>query len=114
MAWRNWNGDNIVNQFESNLKNSINKTLETIFTESKGEVPLDEGVLSGSGRVVMAKKGGSVSFGGGSGTGHPLVPYAIRWHENPANFQHGRKRFYLRDPFNRLAINELMNNLRRL
>ena len=64
--------------------------------------------------VIMAPEpepAGVICFGGGLGTGHPIVPYAIRWHENSANFQKGRKRFYLKDPYNRLAGPTLKNAL---
>lgn len=116
-GWRNWRGDEIINTLNINMNFAINKTLETILTAAKGEVPLDEGILQRSGKVIMSrgkKPGGAVCFGGGSGTGHPKIPYAIKWHQHSANFQRGRKRFYLRDPFHRLVMSELQKNMRGL
>jgi len=42
-----------------------------------------------------------LSAGGGNGTGFQKVPYAIKWHEEEANFQKGRKNNYVRDPVKR-------------
>jgi hypothetical protein len=116
MGWRYWRGNQIINRTTEIVKDSINKALEDTLQESQSEVPLDEGILQHSGCVIMnsgSNPGGCVCYGGGAGTGFPIVPYAIRWHETQANFQHGRKRFYLRDPFNRVALRSFENNLRR-
>lgn len=117
MGWDSWNGDEVMNIVNTNFRSSINATLETILTVSQSEVPLDEGPLQHSGVVVMAsgnKPAGAVCYGGGTGTGRSIIPYAIKWHEKNANFQKGRKRFYLRDPFQRLALRELERNIGRI
>jgi hypothetical protein len=104
--WTNWRGDELERLVNAALCRAIEKTGHVILQASQSEVPLDESTLMKSGIVRMAANNvpvGCISYGGGSGTGFPIVPYARRWHENPANFQHGRKRFYLRDPFNRIA-----------
>jgi hypothetical protein len=110
MGWNNWRGDELVRLVNKASINAIKIAAEVVLQAAKQEVPLDERTLQDSGTIVMAD--GNIPalvicFGGGSGTGYPVVPYAIRWHEKNANFQHGRKRFYLRDPLNRLIENAL-------
>jgi len=105
--WKNWNGPRAILKMEKASRKAIKDILDDILTDAVQEVPLDEGTLQNSGMVRMhtTKPIGVVCFGGGIGTGLPKIPYARRWHENSANFQHGRKRFYLRDPFNRHVKN---------
>ena len=112
-VWRNWIGDSVTRMVEEALHKAQVDSGEIILAASKQEVPLDESTLQKSGMVI--KKGNDViiSYGGGAGTGFPIVPYAIRWHETQANFQHGRKWKYLRDPFNRLIINTYSNAIQR-
>lgn len=115
-AWRNWRGDELINQVNEAGKKSVNETLETVGAISDGQIPLDEGPLKSSKTIkIEFKKNtkGSLSYGGGKGTGKPKIPYALKWHQKQANFQHGRKRFYLRDPFNKFAPNLLNASLRR-
>lgn len=120
-GWIKWNGDIVKEKVvEANLK-AVNFTANKVLAAAKSEAPLDEGTLSASGMVVTRKLKSPVAavcFGGGRGTGLPRIPYAIRWHETQANFQHGRKWKYLKDPYNRLAsstfteaIKREMNNL---
>jgi hypothetical protein len=114
MAWRNWRGAQLVRIIENAAVKAVKDTGEIILRAAESEVPLDEGTLRNTGIVIMAPGGlpsGCVTFGGGSGTGFPIIPYALRWHQVSANFQHGRKRFYLRDPFNRLAKSTLESRL---
>jgi len=114
MGWINWRGDELTNLIINGAVRSVNKTCLVVLAAAKSEVALDEGTLMHSGTVVMAANNvpaGAVSFGGGPGTGFPIVPYAIKWHEKQANFQHGRKWKYLIDPFNRLANITLTNAL---
>ena len=113
MGWRNWRGEAVTRMVKEALNKAKIDTAEIILTESKKEVPLDEGVLERSGTVVKRRNNVFISYGGGHGTGFPIVPYAIRWHETQANFQHGRKWKYLRDPFNRLIINTYNNEIQR-
>lgn len=113
--WTRWNGRNIDNLIEGACIRAVDKTGHVILTAAKQQVPLDEGFLLRSGIVIIKYDNvpiGIVSFGGGPGTGHPKIPYAIRWHETQANFQHGRKWKYLKDPFNRLASGTLMQALK--
>ena len=112
--WQNWRGEEVLRLVNEAGIRAVFKTCEVILEAARQEVPLDEGTLSDSGRTIMATENipyGIVCFGGGPGTGFPLVPYAIRWHENSANFQHGRKRFYLRDPVNRLGERTILRAL---
>lgn len=114
MPWQNWRGNELINLIGNAAVNAVKKTGEIVIEAGKREVPLDEGILQHTGIVVMAANNlpaCCATFGGGPGTGFPVIPYAIRWHEEQANFQHGRKRFYLRDPFNRLAERTLQNAL---
>jgi hypothetical protein len=109
-GWRNWKGQELKAQVLLATRAAVRDTCHVVLEAAKQEVPHDEGTLMRSGMVLMAPDGspeGVVCFGGGQGTGHPIVPYAIRWHENSANFQKGRKRFYLRDPLNRLGKSTL-------
>lgn len=115
-GWRNWRGNDLIREMQRGTVRAIKNTGEIILKESKSEVPLDEGPLRDSGIVIMAPGGlpqGIICFGGGPGTGSPLIPYAIRWHEEQANFQHGRKWHYLRDPVVRLGARTLQEQLGR-
>lgn len=113
MGWKNWKGNELKRLIDGAGRQAVRDTCEVVLEAAKTEVPHDEGTLERSGRVVMAPEGpaGVICFGGGPGTGHPIVPYAVRWHENNANFQKGRKRFYLRDPYNQLAAPTLKKAL---
>lgn len=62
-----------------------------LLDEARKQVPLDTGALSRSGTVSSEGLSAVVSFS---------TPYAIRWHEESANFQRGRKNKYLEDPVN--------------
>ena len=109
-GWTNWKGDNLKASILAAAREAVHDTCEVVLEAAKQEVPHDEGTLERSGMVLMAPDGspeGLICFGGGPGTGHPIVPYAVRWHENSANFQKGRKRFYLKDPLNRLGSKTL-------
>jgi hypothetical protein len=107
MAWRNWQGTQIKNKIMRANFEAAQKALEVVGEQSDQEVPHRDGILMRSKHIrvelVGSKVIGIISYGGGPGTGHTKVPYAIRWHETPANFQKGRKSNYLRDPFNKLA-----------
>ena len=106
MGWKNWRGAELIAKMSQGLRKAVADTCYIVLEAAKQQVPHDEGTLMRSGMVVMApnsEPAGVICFGGGPGTGHPIVPYAIRWHENSANFQKGRKRFYLKDPYNQLA-----------
>jgi hypothetical protein len=110
MSWTRWNGPSIKRKIREATINTVVKTGDVVLAASKQEVPLDDGFLLRSGVVVLKHDNvpvAIISFGGGPGTGHPQIPYARRWHENQANFQHGRKWKYLKDPFSRLASSSM-------
>lgn len=111
MSWASrWYGPAIKSKIKKAAVNTVLKTGDVVLAASKQEVPLDEGFLTRSGVVVLKHENvpvAIISFGGGPGTGHPKIPYARRWHEAQANFQHGRKWKYLKDPFNRLASSSM-------
>lgn len=112
--WKMWRGSELMRLIDQGARTGVYMTIEEVIGESKSQVPLDEGTLRDTGVAVMdpsGKPAGCATFGGGPGTGHPVVPYAIRWHEQNANFQHGRKRFYLRDPLNKIVKKKLPENI---
>lgn len=80
---------------EKGIRDCANLLLE----ESRKQVPLDTGALSRSGAVSSEGLSATVSYD---------TPYAARWHENDANFQHGRKKKYLEDPCNDPALKARM------
>ncbi len=114
-GWRFWNGEQVTALVKQACEKAVDKTAHVVLTASKEEVPLDESPLMRSGIVLMKWRGSNpvavICYGGGAGTGFPKLPYAVKWHENDANFQHGRKKNYLRDPYNRLASSTLRNAL---
>ena len=75
---------------------------EVLLEESRQQVPLDSGELMESGTVESDGESVSVSYN---------TPYAIRWHEEQANFQHGRKNKYLEDPANDPAVKARMMDI---
>lgn len=110
-GWTSWHGKLLQNHIRAGGREAVRKTAHVVLEAAKQQVPHDEGTLQRSGQVVMApgnQVGAAVTFGGGAGTGHPVVPYAVRWHENNANFQKGRKMRYLADPFNQLGPNAFL------
>jgi len=113
--WRSWHDREVTDKLMKAAVRAEYYASNTVLTVAKNEVPLDEGTLKNSGIVIYRWQGinpvACITFGGGKGTGIPRVPYAVRWHENNANFQRGRKRFYLRDPFNRVGENAFRNSL---
>lgn len=91
---------------------AVRKALTVVGEQADREVPHDTGALSRT-RVIKVEHGsGVISYGGGKGTGFTKIPYAVRWHEEDANFQKGRKKNYLRDPFNKLAARKYKQALR--
>ena len=101
MSWESFHGNRLIERTESEMADGVMEATEAIGMISDQQVPHDEGTLQGT-KVVRANPRNrlevALSYGGGAGTGHPVVPYAVRWHEQDANFQKGRKRNYLRDP----------------
>ena len=115
MSWKSFHGQRLIERTESAIARAVIDTGEAIGSISDQQVPHDEGVLQGS-KIVKANPADklevAISYGGGSGTGHPRVPYALKWHENDANFQKGRKSNYLRDPVFQQGSSILMQKLR--
>lgn len=91
-------------------------TANAVKAEANQQVPHDEGTLQQT-VTVMAnptnKLEVKIGYGGGGMSGFPIVPYAVKWHENPANFQKGRKHNYLRDPLNMIAPAKYRINLKK-
>lgn len=91
------NADIVSDKIQAALVTGLNKAAEHLLAESKKQVPLDIGSLSGSGHVTpahtdMSEPASSVSYD---------TPYAARLHEHPEyRFQNGRKGKYLEDPAN--------------
>jgi hypothetical protein len=114
-SWRTWRGEEIENILNGICEQAITETLNSVGNTTDSIIPLDEGPLMNSRyeetKSSKSKSEGVLSYGGGSGTGKPKLPYAIRWHENNANFQHGRQSNYLRGPFNRIAVKKIKNIL---
>lgn len=111
-GWQTWHGVALTGLVRRGGREAVRKTSHVVLEAAKQQVPHDEGTLERSGQVIMApgnQIGAVVTFGGGSGTGHPVIPYAVRWHENNANFQKGRKMRYLADPFNQLGPRTYLN-----
>lgn len=115
-GWKVWRGPEAKLRMRTGARQAVERTAKAVFAASQSEVPLRDGFLMRSGGVFMApgdEPAASISYGGGPGTGKPIVPYARRWHEEDANFQRGRKRRYVADPLNRIAPTGLINELRR-
>lgn len=115
-GWSEWKADLITKLFEKEIYDSIEETCHVVLSASKNQVPLKDSFLLKSGIVKIINQNnkviGIISYGGGPGTGRPDVPYAIRWHETQANFQHGRKWHYLSDPLRQLGPRTLESFLR--
>lgn len=85
-------------------RKAIWSALDYLAQQSKEQVPLDQGTLKASCAVDVNEDGteGTVSYD---------TPYAVRWHENDANFQRGRKKKYLEDPLNDSSVQGKMMKL---
>lgn len=103
MSWRSWRGGVAKRLMAISNEKAIHKTLSVVGEAANQQVPHDEGTLQDSQYIDVKDGTGLISYGGGPGTGHPRVPYAVKHHEIEANFQKGRKKNYVRDPFNSLA-----------
>lgn len=101
MSWIKWHGRAVEQRFRNSTTKATEKAIERAGMVADQQVPLDESTLQGSKTIKTDDKTGKVAigYGGGPGSGKALVPYALRWHEEPANFRgSGRKHNYLRDP----------------
>lgn len=114
MSWTIWNGESLKSKMNGSILKALNTTAQQVGMQSDQEVPHDEGILQQT-KTIMAnpsKLEVHIGYGGGGVSGFPIVPYAVKWHETPANFQKGRKHNYLRDPVNQVAPAALKNNIK--
>lgn len=117
MSWTKWNGKTLKAKVTSSVAQAVYDTANEVGAESLQQVPHDEGWLEESLTIMKDPTNPThtyIGYGGGGVSGVPKVPYAIKWHETPANFQKGRKHNYLRDPINQVAPRALMNNLKQV
>ena len=102
--WKRWNGKKALSAAQKASFQALDETMKAVGELSDSQVPLDEGTLRRSRHQETRMQGDAIvsklGYGGGGESGKPVVPYALRWHEEPARFQRGRKHNYLRDPFN--------------
>ena len=89
---------------QSGSRKATWSALDYLAARSKEQVPLDTGALKASCVV-------DVNGDGSQGTVSYDTPYAVRWHENDANFQRGRKKKYLEDPLNDSSVQAKMMEL---
>lgn len=117
MSWKTFNGKKVERSFRSACSEALMNAVEATGMASDQQVPHDEGTLQGT-KTIMRDPDDelniSIGYGGGGASGFPIVPYAIKWHEVPANFQKGRKHNYLRDPVKTVLLRVLKGNLKRL
>lgn len=115
MSWKKWNGAKVIKEFRGECSDALYKAGQTMKTQVLREIPHDEGTLQDT-VVSMIDPADDlmlvVAAGGGGLSGMPEVPYAIRWHENDANFQKGRKSQYIRDPLKQVLPREVLRELK--
>lgn len=117
MSWSEFKGNMIVDLYDEECKGAIFDAVEATGSYiDSNTVPHDEGILQGSKAIKEDPTDVSVwiGYGGGGLSGHPIVPYAKKWHEVPANFQKGRSHNYLRGPMNTQYPDNLRRSLRRI
>lgn len=90
-----WDEAKAVGRVTGRGSRAIRDVAQALLDESKKQVPHNEGILEASGTVDSDGLAATVSYGDNAS-----APYAVRWHENRANFQRGRKWKYLEDPCN--------------
>lgn len=103
LMWTEWNGDKVVNEFESACRDSLRDAMEaTGGYIDNNTVPHDTGDLARSKHIEDDPNEVKVwiGYGGGGITGRPIIPYARKWHEIKARFQKGRTDNYVRMPMN--------------
>lgn len=115
MSWTRWRGKELISRVKELESQAMIDTANEVKAEANQQVPHDEGTLQNSGTVMKNPSNAldvKIGYGGGGQSTYPEVPYAVKWHETPANFQKGRKHNYLRDPFNSIAPRALKKNLK--
>lgn len=114
--WTEWNGKKINALLESELSDANLLAIRALGEITDTKVPHDEGYLQKS-KVVMKDPSNKMisvlAYGGGGASGFPLVPYAVKWHEVPANFQKGRTHNYVRTPLNSKGAELLRRSIQR-
>lgn len=106
MGWTRWHGNILKQLTDEQVSQALVETGHVILQKSQDLVPLDEGTLQETGMVKLNPNNDhevAISYGGGFGTPHTRVPYAVKQHEVPMNHTDGRKHNYLRDPVNNTA-----------
>lgn len=94
-----WNDTQVRAVVRGASEAGVRACANLLLDEARKQVPLDTGALSRSGTVSSSGNQATVSFD---------TPYAVRWHEEQANFQRGRKNKYLEDPVNDPALRARM------
>lgn len=100
-GWKNWKGKKITAETEQAFSEGLLEGMTAVGEISDSQVPHDTGHLSETKTILVDPNNHlhvQLGYGGGGQSRFPEVPYAIRWHENRANFQKGRKANYVRDP----------------
>lgn len=106
MGWTSFHGDKLKKLTDQQVTEALVETAQKTLAESQKQVPHDEGVLQETGMTKVNPNNNHevvISYGGGFGTPYTRVPYAVKHHEVPQNFQKGRKHNYLKDPVNNHA-----------
>lgn len=101
MSWTEWKGKSVKRDAARAVARGVLKAAEVIGEESDRQVPHDEGFLQDSKTIEADPQNPmhvQIGYGGGGSSGKDRIPYAVRHHEVPANFQKGRKHNFLRDP----------------
>lgn len=94
-----WDSGRVMAAIAQGGANGVRDCANLLLDEARKQVPIDTGALSRSGMVDSDGLQATVSFD---------TPYAVRWHEQAANFQRGRKNKYLEDPCNDGALRARM------
>ena len=94
-----WDASRALAIAQSGGEAGIRACANLLLDEARKQVPLETGALMRSGTVDANGLQATVSFD---------TPYAVRWHEQRANFQRGRKNKYLEDPCNDPALRARM------
>lgn len=77
-----WNGAKIAASVSGKCEQAVRAGAHYILDESRKQVPIDTGALSRSGAVDSDGTIAVISYD---------TPYAVRWHEEQANFQRGER-----------------------
>lgn len=86
-----WDGEKAQKALANATPRGLYEAAQVVARDSGQQVPLDTGDLLRSQAVTVEGQEAAISYD---------TPYAIRWHEQDANFQRGRKKKYLEDPIN--------------